>query len=48
MCGLIAWAKVGQCADVIVCVKVGVCGCDCVGEEESVWVGWPLLYVGVG
>ena len=31
----------GCCVGVIVVVKVGVCGCDCVGESGSVWVWQP-------
>ena len=32
---------VWECVGVIVCVKVGVCGCDCVGYSGSVWVWQP-------
>ena len=42
--GEIVWACVG----VIVWEKAKkVCGCDCVGEEGSVWVGQPSLDVHV-
>ena len=30
---------------VIAWVQVGVCGCDCVREDGSVWVGQPSLEV---
>ena len=35
--GEIVW----ECVGVIAWAKVWVWGCDCVGEELSVWVGQP-------